>query len=54
VPKKLVPSPKARRVVYGKKDSSLVVGLAGDFSGLGINSRKTDKKKKESAPIVLV
>ena len=53
-PKKLDPSPKARRVVYGEKDSSLVAGLAGDFSGLGLNSRKTDKKKKESAPIALV
>jgi hypothetical protein len=53
-PKKLDPSPKACRVVYGEKDSSLVAGLAGDFSGLGLNSRKTDKKKKESAPIALV
>jgi hypothetical protein len=53
-PKKLDPSPKARRVVHGEKDLSLVAGLAGDFSGLGLNSRKTDKKKKESAPIALV
>jgi hypothetical protein len=41
-------------VVYGKKDSSLVAGLAGDFLGLGLNSRKMDKKKKEYAPIALV
>ena len=54
-PKKLdLPPNKARRVVHGEKDLSLVAGLAGDFSGLGLNSRKTDKKKKESAPIALV
>jgi hypothetical protein len=42
-------------VVHGEKDLSLVAGLAEDFSGLGLtNSRKTDKKKKESAPIALV
>ena len=55
-PKKLdLPPNKARRVVHGEKDLSLVAGLAEDFSGLGLtNSRKTDKKKKESAPIALV
>jgi len=54
-PKKLdLPPNKARRVVHGEKDLSLVAGLAGDFSGLGLDSRKTDKKKKESAPIALV
>ena len=50
-PKKLVPSPKARRVVYGKKDSSLVAGLAGDFRALVSILAKRTKRKKNPHPL---
>jgi hypothetical protein len=45
-PKKLDPSPKARHVVYGKKDSSLVACLAGDFFGPWSQFSQNGQKEK--------